>query len=82
MSIRQFVKNSGVKKYKSYKNYESFLSDYKGLAKTKSARRKNPKDKMERLDFDINFSPRHTEKWRLAIFKEQWENLEKFASSK
>jgi hypothetical protein len=75
MSIRQFVENSGVKKYKPYKNYESFLSDYKELAKTKSARRKNSKGKMERLDFDFNFSPLHPEKWRLAIFKEQWENL-------
>jgi len=74
MSIRQFVENSGVKKYND-DSYDSFISRYKKLAKEKSRRRKNWKGEKERLDFDFNFNPRHIDKWRLAIFKNQWKNL-------
>ena len=82
MSIRQFVESSGVKKYESYRNYESFQSDYILLAKEQAARKKNATGKRSRLDFDFNFNPRHPEKWRLATFKDQWENLENIADSK
>ena len=75
MSIRQFVENSGVKKYDDYDNFDSFVSDYKKLSKEKSSRRKNWKGEKKRLDFDFNFNPRRIDKWRLAIFKDQWENL-------
>ncbi len=75
MSIRQFVENSGVKKYNDYDNFDSFVSDYRKLSKEKSSRRKNWKGEKKRLDFDFNFNPRRIDKWRLAIFKDQWENL-------
>lgn len=75
MSIRQFVENSGVKKYDDYDNFYSFVSDYRKLSKEKSSRRKNWKGEKKRLDFDFNFNPRRIDKWRLAIFKDQWENL-------
>ncbi|MCP3678269.1 MAG: hypothetical protein GY721_11975 [Deltaproteobacteria bacterium] len=75
MSIRQFVENSGVKKYESYRDYKSFMSDYIQLAREQAARRKNATGKKNRLDFDFNFNPRHPEKWRLATFKDQWNNL-------
>ncbi len=75
MSISQFVENSGVKKYDDYDNFNSFVSDYKKLSKEKSSRRKNWKGEKKRLDFDFNFNPRRIDKWRLAIFKDQWENL-------
>ena len=76
MSIRQFIENSGVKKYDAYdNNYDSFIADYKKLSNEKSNRRKNWKGKKQRLDFDFNFNPRHSDKWCLAKFKNQWENL-------
>ena len=28
------------------------------------------------LNFDFSFNPRNVEKWKLAIFKRQWGNLE------
>ncbi len=81
MSIRQFVENSGVKKYDDYDNFDSFVSDYRKLSKEKSSRRKNWKGENKRLDFDFNFNPRRIDKWRLAIFKDQWENLKQFHTS-
>jgi len=75
MSIRQFVENSGAKKYDGYDNFSSFISDYRKLSKEKSSRRKNWKGEKKGLDFDFNFNPRRIDKWRLAIFKDQWENL-------
>jgi hypothetical protein len=75
MSIRQFVENSGVKKYDDYDNFDSFVSDYRKLSKEKSSRRKNWKGENKRLDFDFNFNLRRIDKWRLAIFKDQWKNL-------
>ncbi len=81
MSIRQFVENSGVKKYDDYDNYDSFISAYIKLSKEKSNRRKNWKGEKKRLDFDFNFNPRRIDKWRLAIFKDQWENLKQFHTS-
>ena len=75
MSIRQFVENSGVKKYDDYDNFDSFVSDYRKLSKENFSRRKNWKGEKKRLNFDFNFNPRHIDKWRLAIFKDQWENL-------
>ncbi len=81
MSIRQFVENSGVKKYDDYDNFDSFVSDYRKLSKEKSSRRKNWKGEKKRLDFDFNFNPRRIDKWRLAIFKDQWENLKQFHTS-
>lgn len=76
MSIRQFIEDSGVKKYEKYGDYESFLAEYRVLAKQKSMRRKNSPAQKERLDFDFNFNPRNPEKWRLAKYKDQWGNLE------
>ena len=75
MSIRQFVENSGVKKYDDYDNFDSFVSDYRKLSKEKSSRRKNWKGEKKRLDFDFNFNPRRIDKWRLAKFEDQWTNL-------
>ena len=75
MSIRQFVKNSGVKKYNDYNNFDSFVTDYRKLSKEKSSRRKNWKGEKKRLDFDFNFNPCRIDKWRLAKFKDQWTNL-------
>ena len=75
MSIRQFVKNSGVKKYNDYNNFDSFVTDYRKLSKEKSSIRKNWKGEKKRLDFDFNFNPCRIDKWRLAKFKDQWTNL-------
>ena len=75
MSIRQFVENSGVKKFDNYDNFESFISDYRILSKEKSNRKKNWNGEKRRLDFDFNFNPRNIDKWRLALFKDQWNNL-------
>ena len=75
MSIRQFVENSGVKKYDFYDNFDSFVSDYRKLSKEKSSRKKNWKGEKKRLDFDFNFNPRRIDKWRLAKFEDQWTNL-------
>ena len=75
MSIRQFVENSGVKKYDDYNNFDSFVTDYRKLSKEKSSRRKNWKGEKKRLDFDFNFNPCRIDKWRLAKFKDQWTNL-------
>ena len=75
MSIRQFVENSGVKKYDDYDDFGSFVSEYRKLSKEKSNRRKNWKGEKKRLDFDFSFDPRRIDKCRLAIFKDQWENL-------
>jgi len=77
MSIRQFVEDSGVEKYKKYKDYESFLAEYAELAKQKSMKRKNSPAENERLDFDFSFNPRNVEKWSLAKYKDQWDNLER-----
>jgi hypothetical protein len=76
MNIRQFVENSGVKKYDDYSSFEEFLEEYKKLAKTKSQQAKNSESEKKRLDFDFNFNPRNDEKWKLARFKNQWQNLE------
>jgi hypothetical protein len=76
MTIRQFVENSGVKKYDKYENFEDFMVKYKELAISKSGRVKNSEVEIKRLDFDLSFNPRHIEKWKLAKFKNRWENLE------
>ena len=75
MSMRQFVENSGVKKYDDYANFDSFVSDYRKLSKEKSSRKKNWKGEKKRLDFDFNFNPLRIDKWRLAKFEDQWTNL-------
>ena len=75
MSIRQFIENSGVKKFDDYDNFESFISDYRRLSKEKSTRKKNWTGEKRRLDFDFNFNPLCIDKWRLALFKDQWYNL-------
>ena len=76
MSIRQFVENSGVKKYDKYEIFEDFMVEYKKLATSKSVRVKNSPDKKVRLDFDLSFNPRDIGKWKLAKFKNRWGNLE------
>ena len=76
MTIRQFVENSGVKKYDKYKNFEDFMVEYKKLSKAKSEKVKNSPDKKVRLDFDFSFNPRNAEKWKLAKFKNRWGNIE------
>ena len=81
MSIRQFVENSGVKKYDDYDDFDSFIFDYRKLSKKKSSRRKNWKGEKKRLDFDFNFNPYRIDKWRLARFKDQWTNLSLFHNS-
>jgi len=77
MSIRQFVENSGVKKYNKYSSYNAFLIDYRQLSKDKSEQVKNSGKKIERLDFDLSFNPNKIEKWKFYKFKNQWKNLEK-----
>jgi hypothetical protein len=76
MTIRQFVENSGVKKFDQYENFEDFMDEYKGLAKANSRRVKNSPDKRIRLSFDLSFNPRDIGKWKLAKFKNRWGNLE------
>ncbi len=75
MSIRQFVENSGVKKFDEYKCFEEFIAEYKELAVEKSKKVKNSGREKSRLDFDFNFNPSKTEEWRFASFKDQWGNL-------
>ena len=75
MNIRQFVENSGVRKYDKYNGFGEFIEEYKKLATAKSQQVKNPAVEKHRLNFDFNFNPRSVEKWKLAIFKDQWENL-------
>lgn len=76
MSMRQFVENSGVKKYREHKSFKEFIETYKKLSMAKSKNVKNYKSKIERLDFDLNFNPLNIEKWKIAIFKDHWEYLE------
>lgn len=76
MTIRQFVENSGVKKFDQYENFEDFMDTYKGLAKANSRRVRNSPDKRIRLSFDLSFNPRDIGKWKLAKFKNRWGNLE------
>jgi hypothetical protein len=76
MKIRQFVENSGVKKYDKYSSFGEFIEEYKKLATAKSQQVKNSAVEKKRLNFDFNFNPRNAEKWILAIFKDQWGNLE------
>ena len=75
MNMRQFVENSGVRKYDKYSGFGEFIEEYKKLATAKSQQVKNSAVKKSRLNFDFNFNPRNAEKWKLAIFKDQWENL-------
>jgi hypothetical protein len=75
MNMRQFVENSGVRKFKKFSNFEEFIVKYKKLAIAKSQQVKNTPVKKNRLNFDFNFNPRNAEKWKLAKFKDQWENL-------
>jgi len=75
MTIRQFVKNSGVKKFDKYESFEDFMDEYKRLVKTNSRRVKNPPDKRIRLSFDLSFNRRDIGKWKLAKFKNRWGNL-------
>jgi hypothetical protein len=77
MNIRQFVENSGVKKYNKYKSYAEFIEDYKKMTLEKSRQVKGSSGKIERLHFDFNFNPNSIENWKLYKFKEQWENLDK-----
>ena len=77
MSIRQFVKNSNVKKYDKFNSYTEFIEDYKKMTYAKSRQVKGSSEKIERLDFDFSFNPNAIENWKLYRFKEQWVNLEK-----
>jgi len=77
MNIRQFVENSGVKKYDKYNSYAEFIEDYKKMTFAKSRQVKGSSGKIERLDFDFSFNPSIIENWKLYRFKDQWENLEK-----
>ena len=77
MSIRQFVENSGIKKYKKYSDFTEFMDCYKQLAKEKSLRRKNSTSQRKQLYFDINFNPENIEYWKFYRFKDVWENLKK-----
>jgi len=77
MSIRQFVENSGVKKYREYKSYNSFIECYKRLANMKMAAKKNKPAGVGRLDFDFSFNSMNMKKWRFSEFKNKWNNLEK-----
>ena len=74
MTMQQFVEICGVKKYDAYQNYEEFLKDYKRKAENKSERKKGAA-KTSRLNFDFSFNPKCVEKWKLAKFKNQWNNL-------
>jgi hypothetical protein len=76
MSIRDFVENSGVKKYKKYKSFEEFEEKYKKLVKAKSQQVKNSGCKKSRLAFDFSFNPSKIEKWKLFRFKNHWGNIE------
>lgn len=76
MNIRQFVENSGVKKYNKYSSFGEFMGEYKKLSKAKSQQVKNFSGERKRLNFDFSFSPGNAGKWKLAIFKDSWENLE------
>ena len=76
MTIRQFVENSGVKKFEEYESFEDFIDEYKDLARANSRQVKNSPNKKTRLDFDLSFNPRNAEKWKLAKFKNRWGNIE------
>lgn len=76
MNIRQLIETAGVEKNDKYGTYKKFFSTYIELAKKKSGWRSKYKSEKVRLDFDINFNPRKQEKWKLAIFKDQWLNLD------
>jgi hypothetical protein len=56
MNMRQFVDNSGVKKYNKYGRFEEFIEEYKKLATAKSLQVKNSAAKNNRLNFDFNFN--------------------------
>jgi hypothetical protein len=75
MTMRQFVETSGVKKYKDFSNYQSFMDEYKRLSREKSANRKGTV-KAQRLAFDFSFNPKRFKDWKLSIFKDQWKNIE------
>lgn len=76
MTMRQFVENSGVKKFHDYGNYQDFIADYKKRSIKKSQQKKNTTPKQDRLNFDLSFNPRGIEKWKLYRFKNKWENLD------
>lgn len=75
MSMRQFVENSGVKKYNKYKSYSEFIAEYKKLALANSTRVKNNKSDKKRLNFDFSFNPDRIKKWKFSIFQDQWKNI-------
>jgi len=76
MTIRQFVENSGVKKFDDYESYEAFIEDYKIRSTLKSQQKKNTTGRQDRLNFDMNFDPKKIENWCLYGFKDKWDNLE------
>jgi len=76
MNMRQFVENSGARKYIKYSGFGEFIEEYKRLATAKSQQVKNSVVKKKaRLNFDLSFNPGNADKWKLAKFKDQWENL-------
>jgi hypothetical protein len=76
MSIRDFTKNSGVKKYQQYDSFEKFQQEYKKLVSAKSQQVKNSSNVQNRLDFDFSFEPSRIAQWKLSKFKECWNLLE------
>ena len=75
MTIQQFVEHIGSKKFTKYQGYEQFLNDYRKQATAKAIQRKGLST-LPRLNMDFNFDPDKIEDWKLACFKNRWENLD------
>jgi hypothetical protein len=76
MTMRQFVENIGSKKFTHYQDYDQFLYDYTKQARAKAVQKKGLAT-LPRLNMDFNFDPNKIGEWKLAGFKNRWENLDK-----
>jgi len=59
-----------------YGSFGEFIGAYKKLAKEKAKLVKGTVVENKRLNFDFSFNPGDPEKWKLAVFKDRWENLD------
>ena len=74
MTMQQFVENIGSKKYTQYEGYAQFLDDYRKKATAKAVQKKGFVT-LPRLNMDFNFDPNNIGDWKLACFKNRWENF-------
>ncbi len=76
MNIRQFVENSGVKKYNNYSSFGEFIEKYKKLAAAKSQQVKNFRVKKNDWILILILIPAILKNGNYPRFKNHWGNIE------